>query len=321
MNEPEPVPLVDQKELDRFVTEFRAKRKAIETKYFVYVFIGLIVLLVSLTILIVDFRLFSGEESGSVFEILGWVSGLSLLASFFFLGKAILIKESYVDSIKKEVGARIEKSFFTKTAQADAKGFTYDEFVASGFFSEPEKYQDSDAYSASYSGINFQKAHFRLQHLSLINSPHDSMKNYSTYRIGTLYRFRFNKSFPFSLKVLFRNRRFGYVNDKTLTSIKTEYRAFNETFEASSNDAKGAFYLLTPQVQEKLIDLENLFYGAVSFSFSGDSFYVLLDDPDEKIKISFLREISADDIKKIFVLASLPKIVVDYLDLDSFKFQ
>jgi len=321
MSEPEPAPLIDEAELRGLVASFRKKRKAIEKKYFLFLVFGFVFLGLSATFLIVPFRLFTGEESGRLFEAFAYLSLGLLLVSFIFFGSAITVKEGYVNSIKKQIGERVEKVYYRHPSHGDKSGFTYDEFVASGFFPEPEKYQDTDGYEASYLGIGFQKARFRLQRLSLVSSTRDALKSYSTYRIGTLYRFRFSKKLPFSVKILFKNRRVGYVNDKTLTAIQTEYEAFNNVFEISSSDNQGAFYLLTPQVQEKLIDLENLFYGAVSFSLSGDSFYVLIDDPDEKIDISFLREISEDDVKKIFVLASLPKIVVDYLDLDSFKFR
>ena len=83
--------------------------------------------------------------------------------------------------------------------------------------------------------------------------------------------FDFKREFNQVVKVL-ETRGLG-ANVRGLEKIDTESINFNEKFDTYTSDSLTAFYVLTPQIQEKLLELETKFKGSIFFAFMNGKFY------------------------------------------------
>ena len=103
--------------------------------------------------------------------------------------------------------------------------------------------------------------------------------------------------------------------------IETEFIKFNEKFYTTTNSKEFAFYILTPQVQEKILNLEGMAKGTFFLALENNLLYVAFNDGGNTADMKLLKKVNPSTVLRLYNFLTLPQQVVDILDLDGPKFQ
>ena len=97
--------------------------------------------------------------------------------------------------------------------------------------------------------------------------------------------------------------------------------AFNKKFQVLTSDETLVFYLLTPQIQEKILSLEGKFKGQFYMAFVGNELYIAVNDSDQSVTIPFSKPITVEVLTPIVECLAIPAVFINLLGLAKAKFQ
>lgn len=186
----------------------------------------------------------------------------------------------------KETFARkiLEETFKDLTFNPDA-GISEAEFEANGIFCDWDIYSSSNFVSGKYKGVSFEYSDIRTENESTTRTSHfGSHTNYTPVFCGRWLVFDYNKSFRSSVKVLEKYFGDSFVyrsSSSEYEKISMENQTFNDKFHTLSTSEQDAFYLLTPQVMETLLKLEEAEKEHIVFFFNGNKLQIGLNNSKE----------------------------------------
>jgi hypothetical protein len=215
----------------------------------------------------------------------------------------------------------VNQKLFPKAIKDPSRGLLLKKLMEPGFFAEPDRYFGSDYLTASYEGISFEKASYRLQRLEThTDSRGHSYTTYEDYAQGTMYRFQYDRDFGQVVKVLEKQGLLSYAKGN-LQKVETEYILFNKKFLTLASDATTVFYLLTPQVQEKIMSLEEKFKGQFFLAFIGNELFIAVNDSNTSVKVAWNKPLSQEEMMGIVELYAIPAVFIKLLGLNKAKFE
>ena len=270
----------------------------------------------------------------SVFGVLGIILGMILFMGFDqfpFLGMLLFIGGAIVvgvgASIKSKVQKKFKEEFIVNLVKETYPGCTYNpkmgldlkELMEPGFFRRPDRYFSEDLLIAEYEGIPFTMVDYTFQdERRTTDSKGHTRVTYVTYAKGRHMVFDFKREFNQVVKVL-ETRGLG-ANVRGLEKIDTESINFNEKFDTYTSDSLTAFYVLTPQIQEKLLELETKFKGSIFFAFMNGKFYLSINDNVDTLDMSLKGEINEQTLDHIRAQLNVPAAVIHELKLSGDKY-
>ena len=101
---------------------------------------------------------------------------------------------------------------------------------------------------------------------------------------------------------------------------KTGSIDFNKKFKTYTSDSLTAFYVLTPQIQLKLLELESKFKGSIFFAYMKGKLYVAITDGISILDIDASKKISENTMATLDSQLMLPAAIINELGLSSDKF-
>ena len=132
------------------------------------------------------------------------------------------------------------------------------------------RFATEDYLSGSYKGVRFEQADVRVQY-------HTSGKNShtTTYFEGRMFIFDYPYKKVFSVQVFSENFQYRCKNPLEFKTNKVhmESEVFNREFDVMAVQDVDAFYVLTPQMLEKITMIRNR-YGNVALHFNGNKLFV-----------------------------------------------
>ena len=208
---------------------------------------------------------------GAVFYEIYCLVCLSNLAAVVILPIAVAILwwifsgrlKDYAKSYKSAVVDRAAQGLFDSYRYEPEKGYDKDEITETGLMSMGNIYKSEDMLEGSYKGVDFRRADAYIAQLYSTGK--------SSYVIvflqGTWLTFTYNKEFSSDLQI--RTNRFNFANTKTgrlfnsederRHTFETENMEFNKVFRCTCQNDSEAFYLLTPQMMQMLLQLHDEF--------------------------------------------------------------
>jgi len=306
---------MENQDIKNFALSFEAGRKAIAKKYLITLLIGIGAIVVFGVLLALNFALFDFDNGllmifAAVFLIAGIV--LSLIASS--------IRRKFTSNLLSTVQKKVLDTLFSVRTVEPSRGLAYDTLMKPGFFHKPDRYFGRDFMSSSYDGIPFEKASYQLQEKQVRSDGKHTYTEWVTYAEGTMYHFTFERDFGQVVKVLEKQ---GLVSfgSAGLKKVETEFILFNKKFATLASDETTVFYLLTPQIQEKILDLEGTFAGHFYLAFMGRELFIAVDDSHQSISVKILKPITEETINHIYTVYAIPMVFITLLGLDKNKFK
>lgn len=85
--------------------------------------------------------------------------------------------------------------------------------------------------------------------------------------------------------------------DRGLGTVKSlESKDFKSKFDVYSSNEHNAFYLLTPNIMEYLLEVERSNSGKIAFAFEKNELHVAIDETDMMFKLPIRKNFTHDDV-------------------------
>jgi flagellar biosynthesis protein FliQ len=267
---------------------------------------------------------------GALMVILNWTNGngaLLFIPVILGIGGVICIvvgsyyRHNYSSNAYTLLVNTVDQTLFPKALKDPNRGMILSVLLKPGFFASPDRYYGKNYKTATYDGISFEQAGYDLQRReSHTDSKGNTYYTYETYAKGTMYRFAYDRNFAAIVKVLEKSGILSFGSGG-LKKVETEYIAFNKKFQVLTSDETLVFYLLTPQIQEKILDLEGKFKGKFYMAFIGDELFIAVNDSDTSIEIPFKQPITVETLTPVIECLAIPAVFITLLGLNKSKFQ
>lgn len=186
-----------------------------------------------------------------------------------------VILGSQVPFLKKDYRDLYKNTFVISTLNSMLDDVEYDwhmefsalELMKFGTIKIGNRIKCEDYISATYKGVKFRQADVVIKNET--GSGHN--RNVQTYFSGRMFEFDFSSKAVANVKV-FSKSYISYLN-LTGEEVEMEDVDFNRRFNVFSLNALEAFYILTPQMMEKLTAI-NRQYPNIAFRFAPGKLYV-----------------------------------------------
>ena len=244
---------------------------------------------------------------------------LMFVAGLILIGINSSMKSKLTRRFKNEIIVSYVKSVYPNCIYDPSVGIHKDIILQAGFFKSPDKWYLEDYLKASYDGVEFEMSDFNFQERHVTrDSKGNTRVTYITYAKGRFMIFDFKRDFNKTVMVV-ENSHLG-LRTGGLEKVETESIDFNDKFKVYSSDAVTAYYVLTPQVQLKMLELESKFKGSIFFSYKQGKLYVAITDGVSILDINASKKISQETIDILESQLLVPASIINELGLSSEKY-
>lgn len=197
-------------------------------------------------------------------------------------------------------------------------GLSEEQILIPGFFKRPSRSTTSDYIKASYDGVDFEMSEFDFkERRTTTDGKGHTTTTYVTYAKGRFMIFDFKRDFDKVVKVF--ETTFLGANTRNLEKVETESIEFNKKFKTYATDELTAFYVLTPQVQLKLLEVEKKFKGSIFFAFMNGKLYIAINDNVNTLEMNPKKPINEESLQIFYNQLSIPAAFIKELKLSSDK--
>lgn len=243
------------------------------------------------------------------------------IAGIVFLSIALVKKTTFAKKFLSWAQSSVNQALFPNAVYRPNQGMILQKILTPGFFASPDRYIGSDYMTATYDEISFEKARYRLQRREThTDSKGNTYTTYEDYANGTMYRFQYERNFAQIVKVLEKSGLLTFGSGG-MKRVETEYIAFNKKFAIFATDETTVFYLLTPQIQEKILTLEASFKGQFYLAFYGNELYVAINDANQTITAPWKNPITPENLEPLLEVMAIPAVFIKLLGLNKAKFE
>lgn len=178
--------------------------------------------------------------------------------------------KEFKELYKQHFVAAMLGEFFENPQYIWNKGFTSDSVRSFGISQLGNRFYSEDYISGTYKGIPFEQSDVKIQY-------HTSGKNghTTTYFSGRMFVFHFTGRNVLPVQIF--SEGFSYrakpIERFKMHKVNMESVNFNKSFDVKAANEHDAFYVLTPQMMEKLFSLQSRF-GNVALNFAGDTLFL-----------------------------------------------
>ncbi len=250
------------------------------------------------------------ESYGTSGKIMWFGIGFVAGAALFSLGKYknINLKDEYRHIYKDSLVNSVLAKYFKDFDYSDWRnGLDQVEVMKTGLVKIGEVFSSEDLLTGTYNGVAFRQSDVKT--LNLKTSRDEQVIDYKF--TGRVIQFDMAGKKAFTVKAL--STGFSSYMEQTNNSIQLENVEFNQKFKVFSLDEHDIFYVLTPTVMEKLLELQKN-YGCIGVKFTQEALYVAVSgidtfdtELDSSKKIEWYKETSK--------IEKTAKLIIDVIDM------
>jgi len=287
------------------------KRSARLPGYIALISLGLIILLMALWLIAL------GSEAGSVIVPLLGVLFVAMIIGFIVMA----IKQRKYRSMFKDFYVRhsINQVFSDATYEPN-KGISFDTIASTKMLNMGDRFESSDYVSGKYKNVPFELSDVHIQEMIVVSNGKTTTTTYATIFKGRWMIFDFNKTFKSNIRVAAKNF-FGGRSTifSKLQRVKMESEEFNKKFYVFGDNEHDVFYILTPQLMEKIEELSDSIGGRVMLCFINNKLHVALNNGRDYFEPNSIFSNKSDDdiIGQINNEIRQITMFVDKLDIDT----
>ena len=290
--------------MEERLREFEAHRQQVCKKANIFIAIGVSLLIIGIIVIAAfanpAFVFF--VVAGVIFMAIGSSKKGKLSAEF---------KDKFIIDLVKEV--------YPESTYNPKGGIEIERILEPGLFKRPDRYYLEDYLKASFDNVPFEMCDFEFKERRVTtNSKGQTTTTYVTYAKGRFMIFDFARDFKQVLKVA-ENAYLG-LSTRGLEKVETESLDFNEKFKTFASDPLTAFYVLTPQIQLKILELESKFKGSIYLAYMNGKLYMAVSDGVSILNINASKKVSKETLEVLESQLNLPASIINELGLSSAKF-
>ncbi len=192
-----------------------------------------------------------------------------------------------------------------------------DQFFQLGLIPHANDYHADDLISGDYRGIHFKRCDVRLHDLIGIGDHREDSNIFTGQWI--CYSLPYKK-FKSKTRVipngLFKASDPGrFLDEENLDRLETESSSFNEFYSIFTTNSEDAFYLLTPQMMERIIKLDCK-YEDIRIAFINSKMHILIESNENMFEPSILDSVNENLIRTLEKQIDIIKDIADILKLE-----
>jgi len=289
-------------------------RKNISIKYILIIISVILLISTILVIIFTDYNMKSLLIICALFIIIISILLLSMRNEY----------PTYVSSFKKVYVFNALKKKFTNLYY-NGKGMPSSVIWATHMLDMGDIYLSNDLISGKYKKTDFMQADVRIRKVeTVVDSEGNVSENIRDYFYGKWLVFDFNKKFKYNVQVRERNFNHAIVsNDRSkygYKEVKMEDERFNRVFKIYTENEHDAFYILTPQMQQRILKIRDIIKGDLLLCFINNELHIGINNHSDSFEPKIFKkehEIEEYINKDIEVITNF----IDELDLDNDLFR
>ena len=251
-----------------------------------------------------------------MFEIFILVLILSIIKSNIN-GKDI---KTFNRQFKKVFVLKTLQSFFDNVDYKPNGGFneTYVEEI--GVIDIGDNFDSTNYISGTYKNIPFQQADIEIQEKNEEKDEDGETEiEYEEIFLGRFMIFDFKKNFKTSLIISSNDfDSLSLPSDKDFLEISTENSEFNTSFNVYGENEQDTFYILTPHLIEKIINIKKKLNCPIMLAFVDGKLHVAINNYEDSFEYNVFMPINEQQVKANIVNdIKLITDLVDDLNLDN----
>lgn len=173
------------------------------------------------------------------------------------------------------------------------------------------RYHKEDLITGKYKNVYFVQSDLKVQYES--NGEHDTT---TTYFRGRWIAIDYPKKFNGTVVIIDNSFAYG-VKRKELEKIQLENPYFNDMFTVRASDIQLGYYLLTPQLVEKIMELKQSTNGNIIVCFKNGYLHIFINDGKDSFEPNINNVNLMGDIQKFMQDFTLVSGTIDVLDINN----
>ena len=173
------------------------------------------------------------------------------------------------------------------------------------------RYHKEDLITGKYKNVYFVQSDLKVQYES--NGEHDTT---TTYFRGRWIAIDYPKKFNGTVVIIDNSFAYG-VKRKELEKIQLENPYFNDMFTVRASDIQLGYYLLTPQLVEKIMERKQSTNGNIVACFKNGYLHIFINDGKDSFEPNINNVNLMGDIQKFMQDFTLVSGTIDVLDINN----
>lgn len=253
--------------------------------------------------------------------LIGWLTVIFLIG-FIFFAKAASMKRKFLKNYKQKlVGDLLEESYPGSIFSPNS-GIPYQKIKETGMYLErADRYHTEDYITGTYKGVKFHVADVRMseRHVTHDSQGHTHVQ-YVQFFKGRWYVFDYEKDLNQTIKI--KEARFlKSMNTKGLEKIEVESIAFSKKFKMYTSDPQTVFYIMTPVIIEKFMEIERMHKGNICFAFINGELHIGVNDNKDYLEPKINKPVTKQVVNEIKGQIDIIGAVINEFKLDTAKFK
>ena len=172
------------------------------------------------------------------------------------------------------------------------------------------RYHSNDYIEADYNGVHFIQSDVCIQEET---QDSENRSHTETYFRGRWMIFDFNKEFKANVQVVqngfkhSKRKRFFGKEEEKYKKVEMEDVTFNKEFKIFAQNEHDAFYILTPQMMERIRNIANNIEGYLILCFIDNTLHVGIHTNRDSFEPSMMKEIDPEVEKQKIINEKLFK--------------
>lgn len=247
--------------------------------------------------------------------------GFILLVIAFVL---IFVASSDVKKFKKIFKDSVVKKLISEELGVHAiyqrdRGIDMDEINSLRLGSRPDRYQMEDYISCTYNDVFYEMCDCVLEEKVVTRDSHGHRQvSYQKYFKGRIIKIDFKRDIHKELKVVNQPMRGFQAGD--LVKFETEVTEFNKKFKCYASSKEDGFYLLTPYMIQKMLELEKMYVGGIYYAVMHDNLYILINNNGDSLEVNISKPLDHKQLERIRADILIGASIINEFRMDSNKF-
>ena len=242
--------------------------------------IGIIVSLCGVGVAVGGFFLLSKTFIVMLLGILAIGVGMGIASSSAGIAK------KYSRDFKKPIVETLLKKHYDLVQYDERGGLPIAEIYNSGLLTRrADRYHMEDLIQGEYHGVGFRTCDVHLEEMhQYTDKDGHTHTEWITFFRGRWYQFFLNRSFKSVIRIK-EKKKIKEMITKGLEKVEVESIDFTDKFMAYASDEHEFFYIFTPVVIEKMLELEKMHKGRFMFSLDSNIVNFGSDDNRDYLEI------------------------------------
>ncbi|MCR5307727.1 MAG: DUF3137 domain-containing protein [bacterium] len=281
--------------------------------------IGLIVMLCGIAVGVGGFFLLKVNENFKIMIILGL---LALGVGIGIFSSKHGIASKYAREFKKPVVEALLKKWYDVYSYDERGGMPLAEIYNSGLLTRrADRWHTEDLIEGMFNGVQFRTSdvHLEEEH-TYTDSKGNTHTEWITFFRGRWYQFFLNRDFETIIRIK-EKKRIKEMITRGLEKVEVESIGFNDKFMAYAMDDHKFFYIFSPVVIEKMLELEKMHRGQFMFSLDGNIVNIGINDNRDYLELNLKTALTEENIGAYESQINLMAAIIKEFRFDSYKFQ